>query len=156
MLSFEFTDLQYSCLLDCFCADEVNYFTSFVVAQRGSKHSLLFWYARPFDVAFKYSIGVYWPEIFQKCEYYTYSGEVILYHQPLGCVLIVLASLAASFVIVPLENLFGISDHPVPISVCRCVSILNKFSVCCLFLRTIDLFLIFFLRFELSSLYISS
>ena len=50
-------------------------------------------------------------------------GEVILYHQPLGCVLIVLASLAASFVIVPLENLFGISDHPVPISVCRCVSI---------------------------------
>ena len=42
-----------------------------------------------------------------------YVCEVILYHQPLGVVLIVVAALTSSFVIVPLEAVFGIIDHAV-------------------------------------------
>jgi hypothetical protein len=42
-----------------------------------------------------------------------YVCEVVLYHQPLGVVLIVIAALTSSFVIVPLEALFGILDHAV-------------------------------------------
>jgi hypothetical protein len=48
---------------------------------------------------------------FQSILYYV--CEVILYHQPLGVVLIVIAALTSSFVIVPLEGWFGIVDHAV-------------------------------------------
>lgn len=37
-----------------------------------------------------------------------YVGEVMLYHHPLGLVLIVIAALAASFIIQPMEGLFGL------------------------------------------------
>jgi hypothetical protein len=42
-----------------------------------------------------------------------YMGEVFLYRQPLGVVFIVIAALASSFVIVPLESVFGMVDTAV-------------------------------------------
>lgn len=43
-----------------------------------------------------------------------YIGEVLLYQQPMGLVLIVMASLVSSFVIAPFEALFGIHEAHVP------------------------------------------
>jgi hypothetical protein len=44
-----------------------------------------------------------------------YVGEVLLYGQPLGVVLIVMAALASSFVIEPLESALGMVDQATPI-----------------------------------------
>lgn len=43
-----------------------------------------------------------------------YVGEVLLYQQPMGLVLIVMASLVSSFVIAPFEAVFGIHEAQVP------------------------------------------
>jgi len=57
-----------------------------------------------------------------------YTGEVLLYEQPLGIVLIVMAALTSSFVIQPLESVVGMVDTSVPVSIVF-VGILG--SLCC-------------------------
>ncbi len=46
-----------------------------------------------------------------------YVGEVLLYGEPLGVVLIVMAALASSFVIQPLESAMGMVDASTPIGI---------------------------------------